>query len=751
VLTRIFAPLFHSIRGRLILLTAAVVIPAALLAALLVYEAHTDERAIVERELIKTSQALSLVVDRQLGQAVALLQGLATSPYLKRGDFEAFYRQARAALGDSEASIVIGRPDGSQLLNSRLPFGTELPAFDVPEAMRRALDRDDTYVSNLIGSATGLDRLLMVTIPVVVQGERYGLALALPPASLSSVLADQNFPIEWVAAIIDRNGTIAARNRRSDEFVGGQATPDIRALVRSGSKEGIVESVTLDGMSTLAGYNRSPNSGWTVIIGAPTSALLANAQRLLLMVLGVSSLLIALGVAMALWLGRGVVRSLETLLAQAAALGRGEPPPQRATGMRETDQVAEALHDSATRLQAREEDLKRLNETLEARVEEATETLVQARKLEAVGRLTGGVAHDFNNLLTAVRVNLDLLIRRLDDEKLLKFVTGARQATDRGVRLIAQLLAFARKQRLQPAPVDVNAVVQEMGDLMRSTLGGAVAVESALAPELPAAFADRTQLELIIMNLAINARDAMESGGIVRIETGRTTVSEPAIRPEEPAPGDYIVLTVADTGSGMPPEVLERVFEPFFTTKSPGKGSGLGLPQVLGIVQQLGGGLHIESEVGRGTRMQIFLPQAAAEVAAAAAAPHEEAADLNGLRVLLVDDDDDVRTATATLLQDLGCTVFELEGGAAALDRLDGLGGLDVALVDYAMPGMNGIELAEHLGRVRPRLPILLMSGYMQTRNLERVWPDAVLQKPFAKEHLALRLAETAVAGAGAG
>jgi signal transduction histidine kinase/ActR/RegA family two-component response regulator len=741
MLKRIANQLFLSIRGRLVLLTAALVVPAVLLAILLILESHHNERAAVERQLVETSRALSLVVDRQLGQAEATLKALAASPSLARGDLAEFYRQAQMALPGSDQWIALVAEDGQTLMSTKLPLGAPLPVVDTPDALMHALSRGETYISNLRRGYGQSGHVITITMPAENSGQDRRLVLATPPENLSAILADQRFPETWVAAIIDRDGTIVARNRRAEDFVGAKATPDIRSLVLAGSEQGVVESVTLDGMKTLAGYSRSPSSGWTLIIGAPASTLLAGAERLLLIAFAVAFGLVAVGMAMSAWIGRGVVRSVETLVAGAKAMGRGEAPPPESTGMRETDQVATALADAAARLKAREDDLKRLNETLETRVTEATETLAQARKVEAIGQLTGGIAHDFNNLLTAVRVNLDLLARRTSDEGLLRFVSGARQATDRGVKLVAQLLAFARKQRLQPERVDVNAVVHDMGDLLRSTLGGAVQVESRLAPGLEAAYADRTQLELIILNLAINARDAMERGS-VRIETSRERIEAPPARPEHPSPGEYVVVAVSDTGTGMAPEVLARAFDPFFTTKLAGKGSGLGLPQALGIVKQLGGGMRIDSVVGRGTTVQVFLPLATASAAPSQPTDEVELASVRGLKVLLVDDDADVRTATAALLRDLGCEVAEADGGAALLESPASLREVDVALLDYAMPGMTGIELARHLAQARPELPIVLMSGYMWAAELGRAWPAPVLQKPFSKEVLAQRLIE---------
>jgi signal transduction histidine kinase len=229
--------------------------------------------------------------------------------------------------------------------------------------------------------------------------------------------------------------------------------------------------------------------------------------------------------------------------------------------------------------------------------------------MEAVGQLSGGIAHDFNNLLQAVIGNVDLARARVTDPKIVRFLDQALAASERGAKLTGQLLAFSRKQRLEPAAIDINALVQGLVDILRTTIGGRISTEIQLNEALWPGFADPTQLELIILNLAINARDAMPGGGTITIGTDNVTLGKPT-RPEEPQAGDYVELTVSDNGTGMAPDVLAKVFEPFFTTKEIGKGSGLGLSQVLGLTQQLGGGVRIDSEPGRGTVVRVYLPRA---------------------------------------------------------------------------------------------------------------------------------------------
>ncbi len=362
--------------------------------------------------------------------------------------------------------------------------------------------------------------------------------------------------------------------------------------------------------------------------------------------------------------------------------------------------------------------LRRLNEELEQRVAlavaerlKAEANLHQAQKIEAIGLLTGGVAHDFNNLLTAILGNLELVEMRLGDDRLRRPIEAAIRSAERGARLIEQLLAFSRRQHLTPQPVDLNAAVAGMSEMLKRTLGGTIDVRTELAPDAWAALIDPTQLELALLNLAINARDAMPLGGSLVIET-RNVPANAAGRPDDVVPGDYVTVAVSDTGEGMTDDVLAHAFEPFFTTKEVGKGSGLGLSQVYGLVKQSGGGVALTSQRGRGTTVSLFLPRALAAGAASVPEPTDAAPRRGRGRVLVVDDQDDVRDVAVAYLETLGYDTAEAASGRAALALIDGGLAIDLALVDYAMPGMTGLELMRALETVMPI-----------SRRTTRVWP----------------------------
>jgi PAS domain S-box-containing protein len=380
--------------------------------------------------------------------------------------------------------------------------------------------------------------------------------------------------------------------------------------------------------------------------------------------------------------------------------------------------------------------------------EQLQEQLRQAQKMEVVGQLTGGVAHDFNNLLTAVLGNLELAERRTEDATLKRLIRNAARAAERGARLNEQLLAFSRKQHLTPSSVDLNGSIAGMSDMLARTIGVTIEIRTILSPELWPALVDANQIELVILNLAINARDAMPVGGTLALET-RNMAAAKVDAVLGLAPGDYVCVSVTDTGTGMPTEVLERAFEPFFTTKEAGKGSGLGLSQVYGVARQSGGTVRIRSAPGAGTTVELYLPRAlgaplgrAAESAAGAPAAAGRAL------VLVVDDQPDVREVTVDHLQALGYRTLDAPNGRIALALLGESREIGALVIDYAMPGQSGIEVMRLAREIRPELPMILLTGYADTRAVEaEIDARFVLKKPYRMRELAARL-EFALSGA---
>ncbi|TCD22251.1 response regulator [Pseudomonas sp. IC_126] len=391
------------------------------------------------------------------------------------------------------------------------------------------------------------------------------------------------------------------------------------------------------------------------------------------------------------------------------------------------DRLGEANRELLTQIQERE------------RVEA---TLQQMQRLEAVGQLTAGVAHDFNNLLTVILTSASFLKNDLERgapvERCLRRLQYIRDSGERGATLTSQLLAFARRQQLVPTAVNLNDTLVGLLSLLKSSLGGNVTIVTDTQDNLWHALVDPTQIEMIILNLAINARDAMGDSGQLTLGTGNVVIDQPALRPEDPGPGEYVVLSVADTGEGMTDEVLSKAFEPFFTTKEVGKGSGLGLAQVFGFAKQSGGGARIQSEPGVGTTVKVFLPRTTITQKAKPLMPSSAASIESNSRhsILLVDDDPSVREVTAQMLQYLGFSVTEADSGKQALQMLAESVDVDLLLADFAMPDMNGGELARAVRARNPELPVVIVTGYAELSE-HGLAGFPIIQKPFREEQLA--------------
>jgi signal transduction histidine kinase/CheY-like chemotaxis protein len=405
-------------------------------------------------------------------------------------------------------------------------------------------------------------------------------------------------------------------------------------------------------------------------------------------------------------------------------------------------------YDARARLESlalSQQELRHANETLEARVDERTRAheaalaqLHEAQKLETLGQLTGGVAHDFNNLLTPIIGSLDLLRRRIPpDDKAHRQIDLALQAASRAATLVQRLLAFARRQDLQPRSVDIGALLRGMQELIQRSVGPMVELELDCPAELPPAKIDPNQLELAVLNLALNARDAMAGGGRLRISLRAETIGNAGLL----APGRYLCLAIGDTGVGMDAATLAHAVEPFFSTKGVGRGTGLGLSMVHGLAAQLGGVLHLASEPGKGTTAEIWLPVAVEPAQTENGEPRGMAAPPRPATILLVDDEDIVRRATADMLTDIGYGVVEAESGAEALRLLREGSGFDLLVSDYLMPGMNGVELIHQASTLAPSLPGLLISGYSTIAE----GPGSELPrlvKPFRQVDLAQTVAQ---------
>jgi signal transduction histidine kinase/CheY-like chemotaxis protein len=568
-------------------------------------------------------------------------------------------------------------------------------------------------------------------------------------------------------AIIDRNGNALARLRGP----GGNPERKVRSATLALIHRNVAGIATIrgyDGRERLVAYipTTVPPQGLAIVAAFYPPDMTADIDTASRREAEFAAVSTVLALVLALLAARRFISGpTEHLLGAAQRWREGDLSARADVGEQRSEfgALAISFNAMAAALRVRELERQHQAEVLEALVMERTKELSetnnrlqveiaererteavlhQAQKLQAIGQLAGGIAHDFNNLLATILGNLELMERRIasfaaaDRERLQIQIERATGAVQRGAQLTARLLTFARRQRLAPQPTDLNRLIADLIALASSALGRRIQVVTDLAPALWPALVDSSQVEAAILNLCLNARDAMPDGGRITIVTANEETITSRSDSDDVVPGAYVRLSVIDTGSGMTPEVQHRAFEPFFTTKGP-EGSGLGLSQVYGLARQSGGTVRLSSALNRGTEVTIILPRAPDEAAAAPSLPNTVAGGrlVPPTLVLVVDDDEAVRQVAAAMLRDLGCDVMEAADGAEALVLLsDASSPVNFIMLDYAMPGMNGLQLASAVRELRIDVPIVLITGYAEMADpsgsgTESI--DGLLRKPF--------------------
>jgi len=675
-------------RRSLIALGVAATLPTLLFAAIAIFYFLRTERTQVETATLGRSFNVVTLSDAALRGDLGALNVLAASSYFETENWRVFYPRVRRILKANPQWTTIRLFDlekGEEVFDLRRPFGEPRPAtLPDPGAAELLLGSSGQVIGDIRQEAS--EPLVYLYVPVRREERmRYVLAAAIRPQVFQDILTAQ-VPAGSVAALVDRNGNFLARTLDYSHFVGKPATRYVREAMSSG-KQGFYAGVTYEGLKNYSAFYTSAWSGWSAHVAVASSLIDASISWSFL-------------VAAIAGLGAALLAGVLVML---------------------------VVRDMAER-------------------RNAEEALRQSQKMEAVGKLTGGIAHDFNNLLTAIIGNLDMIRTRVEgNERLRRLSDNALEAARRGAKITAQLLAFSRNQRMQLKPVDLRALFDGMSGLLRQSIGPAVEAEVEISPEARFVLSDANQLELAVLNLAVNARDAMPHGGKLRISSHPATELDVQDLPKRP----YVELRVMDTGTGMSEDVLARAMEPFFTTKQVGHGTGLGLSQVYGIASESGGSLSIESEVGRGTTVRMVLPAASEpEVTQPALARDDNsptipaAGNRSEAAILVVDDDRHVRRFVCESLGNLGYRVVETATGAAALEAMRGRR-FDLLVADYAMPGMNGIEVARAAQQQHPGIPVLIISGYAESAAVEAVLGTGrLLKKPFDVAELATAVKE---------
>ena len=736
-------PMLVSIRSRLLSLVLAVLLPGLLGAGWLISNTFAAERQAHERTLRDTSRALSMVVDIELTQRSTLARLLAQSRWLDeapqppREHLLAFEQQARRALQGMHGWVEL-RSAERLLLDTRLPPGK----FPAPPPSPGADPSDDASAAHSVLSeqpmlmplhrdAPGAAAYAAVLEPVQRQGRTLlNLSVTLQPVELQRIVDRQGLPADWVAAVLDERGIIVARHPGGAAYVGRSATRDLLQRMAK-APEGLIESVSLDG-KPVAGFFSTSLNGWTYITAMPREQYAGLLPSSVLQVSLVALALLGLAVGGALWVSRRIVEPVHALKTAAGQLQAGQPVRVSLSGLAECDEVAQALNDAARTLQQGRVELERQVAQAVEQTRQAEQRVSQNQRVEALGRLTGGVAHDFNNLLGVISNSAHLLQRHADTPEMQVPVSTVLRAVDAGSRLTQHLLRFAGQRPVRPRAVALGRYLPELQELLASVLGRHFEISVEVEAATRAVHVDTSELELALINLALNARDAMPAGGRLRLHACNARAADTEGLPAQ----DYVLITVGDDGPGMDAELAAHVFEPFFTTKSVGKGTGLGLSQVHGFCTQAGGTARLDSMPGLGTTVSMLLPAAVGGAESALQAPGAPAPTaVAGLRVLLVEDNPELREVTAALLRAHGAQVQHAAEAAEALHQLALHPDVDVVLSDVVMPGaMDGLALARHLRQHRPALPVVLISGYMAGEAAAGDF--TVLRKPCREDDL---------------
>jgi signal transduction histidine kinase/CheY-like chemotaxis protein len=554
-------------------------------------------------------------------------------------------------------------------------------------------------------------------------------------STLQRLFVSQHFPREWIASIVDRNGIVVARSRDPGRWVGKPMSGSMHARIR-GNDEGVYESRSLDGIDVRAFVSTVPDTGWKVLVSIPIEEVRRVPLQAAALLAGLMALLLVLGLLAARWFANRAIEPIEYLGRSAESLGQGEELAYRPQGVAELDSVGQRMAEASRQIRDSTMQLEQRVAAAVTATERAQRALLQSQKLEALGRLTGGIAHEFNNLLQTLTTALQLAEMTSTQPKVQQLIETCKRTVTRATALTGQLGSFGRVQEARLATVDIGDQARSAVQLMKGALRHDIKVTLSCEKDAWPVTIEPLQFDLALLNLAVNSRDAMPAGGSLCIEVSNLVLAQP---PDKLAPGDYVLVTLTDSGTGMAPDVLARALDPFFTTKAIGHGSGLGLPQAYAFASQSQGTLVLHSRPGEGTRVEIYLPRASRSVVDELQANAGLHARGKGT-VLFVEDDVLVREAVVLALEDCGFTLLVAGDGEAALKMLEDGARPDVVFSDIVMPGrISGIDLAGLVRQRDPSLPVVLATGYTEQAAVPGV---RILAKPYAIEKVVALLSE---------
>jgi signal transduction histidine kinase len=729
-----------SISRRLILLLLALALPLNLVIIGVIWDLVSRANELQRASLMFAAQTIAHGADAELGTYKALAQALSRSPALLDNDLHAFETEARRAFpAGGHTLVVLSDADGLQLINTFYEPGRAMPRRRPPEAiaaMHRAFSTRSIVITDLVKSPVSPRWFVTIQVPIFKDGAPFrGLGIIFTQDAFLRLLHAQGIPKNWRAGIIDGQGRYIASVPHAE--IGEFASQGWRAAKE---QTGLSEFLSREGETLFQANAHPSNSAWTVGVAVKAAELRQAAWMTVrwAVVLGIG--LSAGSLVLAWGLARQITQPIDQLR-QTFSDVSAEPGKPIEVGPPEILELQDTLYRTTSALM---EALSKLEREMSLR-EEVQASLAQSQRMEAMGQLAGGVAHDFNNVLAAISTYLDVAMPSSGDEKGRKAIQGALDSIEMGASLTRRLLILSSRQGVGLERLDLNDRLTTTIDLLRRTLGDQVTVVLSCSPHPCQTFANGGDVDNAILNLAINARDAMPGGGVLTIETRILTLDAVAAgRLPSARPGDYVVVTASDTGHGMSPQVLARAMEPFFTTKEPGKSTGLGLATVHGTVRQSGGFVAIESAVGQGTSVHLYFPKAEPiPIVSPASLSTKEAPLGDGELILVVEDNDKVREATVSGLEGLGYAVLEAKTGPDAITLLESDEPIALVFSDIVMPGgMTGYDVAERVRSMKPDVKVLLTSGYNDLGVMVKITVRdvKVLGKPYTRAQLAWAL-----------
>ncbi len=787
-----------SVRTHLVRLVFAAVLPLLVFSALMFWRDIELRRSAIERGMRDTARALSLAVDREVGSILAVAQTLAAAPYVNSGDFKAFYNlSARAAEKSKGAWVALFDRNGEMIINTRERFGASLPnpletgtntdgkKGQLPvgnQGIKTVFEAGKPFFSDLFIGLVSKLPLLSVTVPIIQNGKiAYALSIAIPADRLTSLLREQALPSDWISMLVDSKGIIIARTAAPEKFVG---RPTSASLMRnlSATEEGWNAGRTQEGMRVYYSFARSKLTGWGVVIGVPKTVLDDPMSRSIAIMAAGAAVLLSVALVAAFFFGRRISAPISQLADSAKTIHRGETVDFSGCAVAELEQLQRALLDAgaaarvadaereqrlvadAKRAEAEkaQEALREFACVLENRVAERTEALqaanaallrdiderkkleeqlIQAQKMESIGTLAGGIAHDFNNILNIIHGYTFLLRESCNaSEPMEESLNTIDHTVQRGAALVQQLLTVAQKTSGKPEFIDINLLIEGLSKIITETFPKNIEMGVSLLADLPPILADKTQMEQVLLNLFVNARDAMPDGGHLTLKTD--LVSGVAMLNLHEAATSYVCIQVQDTGIGMDQNTRSRIFEPFFTTKEKSQRAGLGLSVVYGIIKNHNGFVEVESTPGAGTTFRVYLPVTGSSPATLPARTTDMQTVRTGLRdastILVVEDEVSALDLLTKVLRRQGYKILKASDGQTALDLFErNQREIDAVLLDLGLPKMAGKDVLLKMKIINPDLRVVIASGYFEAElqtDIAQSGVAAFLQKPYNPE-----------------